>query len=172
MSNQNAVSGTDVKIIDSKNINDFVISDFVLDVPYCAFGTIKDEKGKVVQTMKQTKAEFDEKGAETLSKAQAERTKTYRLKFVNVPLKQIIDLHSKTTTLFKKVYNDTIYNETDKNLKTRDKVVEHDVVELLKKVARESKRKEKECEKAIAGMRSIGLSEEQIEQFRTVFMQS
>lgn len=97
-------------------------------VTHTLYGCEKDEKGEVVKTMREVRDSFGEKPSQEIVE---EHTKVIVFEYVGVSVAKLLAQHSSTTTIFKKYYNDNLFQITDKDWLAMPDEIHVNVAELL-----------------------------------------
>jgi len=132
-------------------VEETMLSGITRSVVKTVFGVVKDEDGKIVQTMAKTRAGLQDDEEKFNPEDIDARTKTIIFDFEGVVVKELLDFHATTTTIFKKWYNDNIFNVTDEAWIAKPKKIEVSVRKMIDETKRGLSPKEKR-DKVLVGM--------------------
>lgn len=107
---------------------DMVLENVERSITRTIFGTEKDAKGNITTTMSEMKKSKTDKDGKPLDKS---HTKTFKFDFEGVSVETLVGLNMSTTTVFKKYYNDNLFNALDSDIMALPEVVEVKVLDLL-----------------------------------------
>jgi len=124
---------SDEKTLSMADLTMMFGDDVKLAITRTCFGAERQD-GKVIKTMSEVEKEC--KALKDTNKALyqeeiAKRTKTFNFDFDGVSVKELLERHATSTTIFKKFYNDNLFNADDNEILKLPKMVNVKVKELL-----------------------------------------